>query len=148
MEKIEFMDWLLEVDVDKTKEFYNKEFELCDCLYCENYRKACKYLSLSVKELFAMLGIHPSKPSHLSEFGEMADGMRIYGGCYHLVGKIVEGEYCTSSTWNDANTAEIGNFTIGFEKDLMFVHDDFPHPVLQIGFEAKMPWVLDGETGE
>lgn len=137
------MNWLLEVDVDKTKGFYGKDIELCNCLYCENYMEACKHLDSPIIEVFTTLGVNPSKPSHLSEFGEMEDGLRLYHGSYHVVGKLVEGLYSTSSEWNDVNTAEVGKFTFAFEKDLMFVHDDFPYPVLQLEFEARIPWVLN-----
>ena len=142
MEQISLMNWLLEVDVEKTKDFYSKDIELCDCLYCQNYMEACNHIDNSVMEIFATFGINSSKPSHLSFFDEMEDGMRLYHMNYHIVGKLVEGAYCTDSEWNKSNTAEIENFTFGFNKDLIFVHDDFPNPVLQLEIEARIPWVL------
>lgn len=120
MKQIRMLKWLLEVDVVKTKEFYSKEIELCHCLYCENYMEAFRRFDSSITEVFTMLGINPSKPSHLSEFGEMEDGLRLYIGSYHLVGKLVEGEYCRDSEWNDTNTASIENLTFGFKKELLF----------------------------
>ncbi|MFK4998439.1 hypothetical protein ACI2OX_17275 [Bacillus sp. N9] len=73
----------------------------------------------------------------------MKGGLRLYIGSYHIVGKLVEGEYCTNSEWNDTNTAKNKNFLFGFEKDIMFLHNDFPHPALQLDFEARIPWVLN-----
>lgn len=143
MNEIRLVKWLLEVDVEKTREFYKNEIAFCTCLYCENYMEACKYLDLSVMEVFTTLGITPSKPSHLSEFGEMEDGLRSYSGSYHVVGKLIEGEYCTDAEWNDANTAQIGNFTFGFDQNLSFVQNDFPLPVLQVSFEVLIPWLLN-----
>ena len=143
MKQIRLMNWIINADVNMTKDFYSKDIELCNCLYCENYMEACNHVDSSVMEIFAMLGINPSKPSHLSEFGEMQDGLRLYHGSYHIIGKLIEGKYCTDSDWNNANTAGIKNFTFGFNKDLTFVHDDFPHPVLQLEFEARIPWVLN-----
>lgn len=148
MKQIRLMNWLLEVDVNKTKEFYCKNIELCNCLYCENYMEACKHIDSSVMKVFTTLGINPSKPSHLSEFGEMKDGLRLYIGNYHIVGKLVEGEYCTDADWNDTNTARIENFTLGFGKELMFVHDELLRPALQLEFEARIPWVLDEREEE
>ncbi|QVY62370.1 hypothetical protein [Cytobacillus gottheilii] len=142
MKRIEFLHWVLEIDVDKTKDFYKKEQEVCTCLDCENFRKACKYINSSVMELFLQLGVDPSKPSQLSEFGEDEDGKRFYIGNYHLTGKVVKGPTCTSSTWNAENTATVGDATIGFEIDLMDIADTLSSPVLQIGFEMKLPWVL------
>lgn len=148
MKQIKLMKWLLEVDVDKTRGFYNKDIELCDCLSCENYMEASKQIVSPVLDVFSMLGITPSKPSHLSEYGEMEDGLRLYIGSYHIVGKLVEGEYCTGSEWDETNTAKIQNFTFGFEKELMFVYDEFPRPVLQLEFEALIPWVLNEKPGD
>lgn len=146
MKKIKLMKWLLEVDVNKTKEFYSKNIELCNCLYCENYMEACKHIDPAIIKLFTMLGINTLQPSHLSEFGEIQDGLRLYIGSYHIVGKLVEGEYCTDADWNDTNTAKIENFTFGLGKELMFVHDELLRPVLQLEFEARIPWVLSKKT--
>lgn len=142
MVQIQMMKWLVDVDVERTKEFYKKDLELCHCLYCENYMEASKYLERSIIEVFTTLGIPPSKPSHLSEFGEQEDGLRLYNGSYHVVGKLVAGEHCTDTDWNETNTAKIGNFTYGFDQQLMFVPNGFPYPVLQLTFEARIPWVL------
>jgi hypothetical protein len=143
VKQICLMKWVLEVDLNKTKEFYSKDIELCHCLYCENYMEACKHIDPSIMEVFTVSGINPSKPSHLSEFGEMEDGLRLYIGSYHIVGKLVEGEYCTDSEWNDTNTTKIENFTFGFKKELMFVHDELLRPILQLDFEARIPWALN-----
>ncbi|MDQ0232456.1 hypothetical protein [Metabacillus malikii] len=143
MERINLMGWILEVDINKTEEFYNKNIDLCNCLYCKNYMEACKYFNHSILKVFNMLRIIPSKPSHLSEFGEVDGGLCLYAGSYHVVGKLIEGVYCTNSDWNETNTARIENFTIGFPKELEFVHNELPQPMLQIDFEARIPWVLD-----
>lgn len=73
----------------------------------------------------------------------MEGGLRLYIGSYHIVGKLVEGEYCKDSEWNDTNTAKVENFTFAFNKELMFVHDELWRPVLQLDFEARIPWVLN-----
>ena len=143
MKQLRVKKWLLEIDVVKTREFYHKDIELCDCLSCENYMEATKHINTQVLEIFTMLGITPSKPSRLSEYGEMEDGLRLYIGRYHIVGKLVEGEYCTDSEWDETNTARIQNFTFGFNKELMFAPNELRGPVLQVDFEANIPWVLN-----
>ncbi|WP_077620299.1 hypothetical protein [Bacillus sinesaloumensis] len=143
MERIHLMKWLLDVDLTKTRDFYSKEIDLCNCLYCQNYYEACKHLESSVMDPFKTLGMNPLTPSHLSEFGEVEGGFRLYTGSYHIVGTIVDGELCTDSDWNDTNTATLENFTFGFKKELQFVHDEMPLPVLQMDFEARIPWLLD-----
>lgn len=148
MKRIRLMNWDLEVDINKTKEYYNKDIELCHCSYCENYMEACKVMDSSILEFITSLGINSLKPIHLSEFGEVEEKVHLYMGCYHIVGVLIEGEYCTDSDWNETNTAKIGNFTLGFNKELMFVQDDYPRPVLQLDFEARIPWVLNEHPGD
>jgi len=140
---IKFNNWLLEVDLHKTKEFYRKEVELCNCIYCENYIKVCKQLGKPLMDVFATFGINPTKPSHLSEFGAEEDGLRLYIGSYHFVGKLINGVYCSDSNWNAGNTVKVENFTFGFSEELQFVHKELEHPVLQLDFEARIPWILN-----
>lgn len=52
LQQIRIANWLLEVDIDKTREFYNKGIEVCSRLYCKNFVKACKHLDISVSNLF------------------------------------------------------------------------------------------------
>jgi hypothetical protein len=148
MKRIRLLNWSLEVDVGKTKEFYKEDIEICHCLYCENYMETIKYVDPLIIEVLMMLGINPSKPSHLSEFGEMENGLRLYIGSYHIVGNLIEGKYCTDSEWNETNTAKIGNFTLGFKKELIFVHDELPLPVLQLDFETQIPWILNQKPND
>ncbi|MBP1917482.1 hypothetical protein [Lederbergia galactosidilytica] len=146
MKLIRLLNWSFEVDVGKTRQFYEKDIELCNCLYCKNYMEAVRHLDQSIIEVFTALGINPTKPNHLSEFGETEDRLCLYIGSYHIVGRLVEGQYCTDSDWNDINTAVIENFTFGLGKELVFVHDELPRPVLQLDFEALIPWVLNEKT--
>lgn len=143
LQQIRIATWLLEVDIDKTREFYNKGINVCSCLDCKNFVVACKHLNPSIANLFNELGINPAMPAHLSQFPTEDTLEKLYIGIYHLIGKVLEGELSTSSNWNETNTIEIKNFIIGFSDDLEFVPGGFPNPVLQIDFEAKIPWVLD-----
>ena len=145
MEKIRMMNWLVEIDVNQTRAFYRKDIEICNCLDCENYRQAWKQEDTSVIEIFKTLGIDPTKPRHLSCFGEEQDGLHFYSGNYHIIGKLIEGKYCTDSDWNDPYTIKVKNFTFGFHKKVMCIPEDFPEPVLQLEFENRIPWLLKEE---
>lgn len=78
----------------------------------------------------------------------MEKGIRKCIGSYHLVGKLLKGELSTLSTWNDTNTSEIKHFIFGFSNELQFVPEGFSNPVLQLDFEADIPWVLDEKPDE
>jgi hypothetical protein len=142
LHQIKIGKWLLEADIHKTREFYNKDITVCNCLYCKNYVEACKNLKSSVSDIFNKLGINPAVPAHLSELPSKEDGTRLYLGEYYLVGRVLDGELCTFNNFND-NTFEIENFTVGFSKDLEFVPEEFPTPSLELSFEAIIPWVLN-----
>jgi len=137
MQEIKLAKWVLEVDMEQTREFYSKDFEICDCLNCTNFLASTKNLDASVVAVFKSLGIDPMKPGHLSDFSAMDEGMHEYMGSYHFVGKVLEGELCTKENWEASNTVQLKNFTIGFTDDLEFLPDDFPQPVVQL---ELMPW--------
>jgi len=142
LQHIRIGKWLIEADIDKTREFYSKDISVCNCLYCKNYVEACKNLRTSASDVFTKLGINPAKTAHLSELPTEEARTRLYLGHYHLVGRVLEGELCTDTNFNEKNTIEVTNFTVGFSEDLEFVPEEFPNPVLQLSFDAKIPWVL------
>ncbi|WP_042220662.1 hypothetical protein [Oceanobacillus manasiensis] len=142
MEKIHLFKWLLEVDVGRTKEYYKQDQELCNCVDCKNYREACTQMDPQITQFFNELGIDPTKPDLLSEFGEEEDGLHLYMGHYYLAGRLVEGEYCLDSDWTSENTATLGNFTFGFAEGEPSEKDFLPMPGLWLEFESKIPWIL------
>lgn len=124
LQQIRIGKWIIEADIDKTREFYSKDIPVCNCLYCKNYVEACKNLKTSVSDVFTKLGIKPTIPAHLSDFPTEEAGTRLYLGNYHLVGRLLEGELCTNSNFNEKNTIEIDNFIVGFSEELEFVPED------------------------
>lgn len=143
MKRIRLEKWLLDVDEDKTGRLYHENTEICHCLYCRNYTEVMNNLSLSIHSVFTTLGIKPTKPMLLSEFGKAENGVHLYIGSYPFVGELLEGRYCTDSEWDETNTATIGFFTFGITKELVVNADELPQPSLQLDVEARIPWVLD-----
>ncbi|AJD89590.1 hypothetical protein JMA_02730 [Jeotgalibacillus malaysiensis] len=148
MNEIQLKNWSIALDLAQTKTFYRKQTHWCSCLDCENYREATKYIDSSIAKIFTALGIDLSKPSHLSEFGEMEDGTHLYMGCYHLTGQLTAGPHCSDEDWHDGNTVKVQNFTFGFSTEVTFAHEDLSEPVLQLNFEAQVPWVLEEKPEE
>ncbi|MGE6489241.1 hypothetical protein [Paenisporosarcina sp. NPDC076898] len=146
MQEIKLAKWVLEVDVEQTREFYSKDFEICGCLNCTNFFESIKNVEPSVADVFENLGIDPLKPGHLSDFRAMEEGKHEYIGSYHFIGKVLNGDLCNKENWNASNTVQLKNFTIGFSNDLDFVPEDFPYPLVQMEFVALMSWVLQDET--
>lgn len=130
-------NWILEVNTEETKKQYLKEWDLCDCLYCHNFYQATKSLAEAELQFFKQFGINPSKCNHISHFDSQENGLHLYIGCYHIVGKV------SAETITIDGAIKIGNsLTACFSNDLEFVPDGFTKPVLQIDFELELPWVL------
>ena len=69
-----FNDYVLDVDVEKTREFYNSDdcpvTSLgCVCDGCRNYDKAIMTASASVLDFLREFGIDPKKPGEVFILG-------------------------------------------------------------------------------
>ena len=129
LQQIKIANWVVEVDISKTREFYNKGISVCNCLECNNFVEACKHLDTSVANFYNNLGINPAMPANLSIFPTRET--------------MIKQEFNTFE-----NAFEIKTFMFEFSDDLAFVPEDFPDPVLQLDFDAEIPWVLDEHPDE
>lgn len=141
LKELRILDWIVKVDVERTKEEYLKDLDLCECVYCQNYRESIQLKECSSILGFLMqLGIDPLKPEYLSEYGREKKGYRLYNGNYYVFGQLAEGKYCSSSEWNESNTRGIGSFTVGFENSSY--KGDKSVPMMNLLFEASIPWLF------
>lgn len=143
LNEVKITDWVIGVDLEKTAEFYQNELEVCDCLYCRNFAGASLLENEQLYSILKKLGINAATPNHVSFFPTDDKEKLLYIGNYPFTGKVLKGELCSISNWNETNTLKIENFAIGFSEELELVPEDFSEPVIQVNFEAIMPWVLD-----
>lgn len=143
MKIIPLKDWILKIDSEKTKEYYDSITveEGCSCDYCRNYIKNCERFTKKVMDFYKMLGIDPQKEGEFMEFETDTDD-HLYMGFYHLVGEIVKRPDSEVSKWNDLNIIKIDNLKFTFTDKLDLVPDKFPRPVIQLEFEVVLPWLL------
>ena len=144
IEQMRVLDWMLEVDKDATRTAYDRLPIItctCTCTYCRNYLAAVPLLPKDLLAVCNSLAINPTKAAEVWEVTD-ADGTHLYGGWYHLVGKIV--------TSKNGGLLQIGatrllsnHFTVTFTNQVAMVPEDFPTPVLQMEFTGKVPWVLE-----
>ena len=143
----------IDIDTEKTKAYYNTAAlisEGCDCSGCRNYEKAMDTISDEVKSFFAQLGVDMKKASEVYVNCPNADGTTLYGGWYHVCGKMISGE----SAWSPAESEFmrwdeekmyliVDNFGVSASDSCLMLDNDFPRPVVQIEIHADIPWVLE-----
>ncbi len=154
--KVRFGPYSLDIDIQKTRSFYQKANRLsdgCSCPGCRNFEKATEILPDEIKSFFASLGIDSKKPAEAYVNTVNDDGLVLYGGFYHLCGRLLSGESAwvtekrdekVITYWETSKTYSVSkNFHVSFEEDCSLVEDGFPEPVLQMDIEANIPWVLE-----
>lgn len=150
MEQLTVGSWVIEIDVKRTKDFYKRYHlitEDCGCYFCSNYVLACDTFPNQIMNIFNLLGIDPRKEGEVYECMKNEDGTHLYGGFYHIVGKIINGPDLSMPTMEGEESSSLhfighNEIEIGFNKDLALVPDDFPRPVIQFEFQMNVPWLL------
>ena len=151
-----FANFVLDVDVDRTREFYSRDGRWqCDCQNCRNYDKAILTAPATVLDFLRSMGIDPRKPAEIySVKGELEeDGTLWYNGWLHVCGVLLECPKTTCKTMGKYNFYAYETnveyfpdpdhpFSILPVKNLALVPNGFPDPVLQLEIDARLPWVL------
>ena len=141
--------YVLDIDVDKTRDLYiNAETISCPCQGCRNYLKWSSSLLEEPKYLLESMGVMLEKPAEVHVYNATQDGSLLYGGFYHLCGKIVHGK--DSKDLIDDHESAFGemqfdlteNFYVAFTKDIALLEDDFPEPVVQMEIVAIISFLL------
>jgi hypothetical protein len=153
-----FSDFVVDVDVERTRAFYSREdvpttSEKCSCAGCQNYDRAIVEAPAAVLDFLESLGIDPRKPAEVYDVmgGLDEDGRVWYNGFYHVCGTRLEGEDAWVDTAKDMKHLDESkmyapdpSFRISFEEQVHLLRKEFPTPVLQMEINAHLPWVLPG----
>ena len=152
----EFGSYKIEVDVDRTKQFYEtapRVSESCACNGCRNYEQAVQRLPATITDFFASLGIDMRCVCEVYVNYANPDSSLLYGGFYHLCGTLLSGESAwiptssTSSYWEENRAFPVTDgFRISFQQKCDLLEKDFPLPALQLELSANIPWVLSEEN--
>ena len=142
----EFGNFCIDVDVERTKEFYDKHgktvIEDCGCINCCNYYEAILNVSDKVKDFFNSLGIDPQKSPEATWWVTNNNGIAYYTICFHIVGTLLKPENKYAA--NNFHKYEIEQgFEISFASRIAYLEENFPQPCIQLEIDAYLPWVLD-----
>lgn len=150
----DFGDFRMDVDVERTKEFYNilgkTVLEDCGCVNCRNYYEAILKTSDKVKCFFTSLGIDPQKSPEATWWYTDENGVAHYSLTFHIVGTIINAVDIYRPVEDNAfqqileNFYEIDkDFKVGFTPEIVLLEQNFPKPCIQLEIDAHLPWVLD-----
>ena len=153
MIQITFKRWTFDADPPATQTAHDSILlgspEICSCLHCKNFAAARSHIyPPEALALFDQLGIPIDHESEIWEAGPVEGGKCLYGGWFHFVGSNLIGRDAkvklsdTTGSWDlESITPE---FSLGLTKELALVPAAMSgRPILQIEFQALVPWVLE-----
>jgi hypothetical protein len=158
MMQIKFKKWIIQCDVDATRKAYAKIKsggpEECGCNTCKNFVAARQYTyPQEVSSILEQLGISINKEAEVYHNCKLESGLHDYGGWFHFIGSIEEGPDSKRQIAENTFTFELeridNRFAMGFTADIALVQRSFGNqPVVQVEFEAEVPWVIEGPAAE
>jgi hypothetical protein len=101
----------------------------------------------AVLTLFTQLGIDYQRDAELYRVARLDSGLHKYGGWFHFVGTIVSGRDAMVPVGIGAFHHDLEqistNFALGFTARITLPEPSFKgHPVVQIEYDADIPWLL------
>ena len=154
---VTYKEWKFEVDEESTKRTYTQNplggADGCECKDCKNFvnNRDIVYPD-EIRELFVKLGIDYKKESEVCHYARLEDRLHFYGGWFHFKGGILRGQDCRVFHSETTNTFELqkvtDNFSIGFTLGNSPALFESLEGLVQIEFEAKIPWTINEEESE
>ena len=148
MKIVNIKGWEIEVDLEKTLEYYNQLEDndlLTCCLYCKNYYYGIGKSSEILTDLFNNLGVTPKKTAHLSELTKLDNGKHLYDADYLLCGNILVKPLERENETNVSKMTELidgGSFHFSNIRPSCVRADICPQPLLTLQLVCEAPWVL------
>ncbi|MCM1160508.1 MAG: hypothetical protein NC412_04715 [Roseburia sp.] len=156
-----FGEYEVDIDVEKTRLFYEKAEKIingCMCDGCCNYERASDCFPNEVKAFFEGLGVDLKKAAEIIPYAAENEGKHmLYGGFYHICGKKnfindvwkSKGHVADSQVFSldeDEMYSIAENYKIGFSSDCNLLEDGFPMLAIQMEILFTSPWVLEKEN--
>ncbi|MBP3451696.1 MAG: DUF4275 family protein [Agathobacter sp.] len=161
MNTLQYGDWKIEVDIERTKEYYNA-YEKNNNQANRNFAEYCKNLTIEERAFFDAFGIDPTC-CQIEYIGTDKKGNSPCGGYYYVCGKYLE--YPSEELITIEELAEndfiderpdpridIGMFQFDFQCGDYIINDipeDIPQGFICIRFWCeKMKWLLQEKPEE
>lgn len=153
MTTIKYRNWELIVDRETTQMAFDKvpngSAESCNCNDCKNFANYRESVYPDeIKQLFSVLEIDYKKESEVSHFARLDNGLHFYSGWFHFKGQFI-GKDCTVPLKGDGYTTDLykvsDSFSLGFRSGNALTFFEDKENLVQIEFEAKIPWTIEKE---
>ena len=138
MAEFVFVDYRIQVDVERTRSYYDAHRELfdrCSCAYCRNFRAALPHLPQAAGEFLAPLGLPLELPAEVMEWCRESDGRHWYTLQYHLAGALLKK--------GETPVQVAPEITAGFTEGSGPFLKSFPKLFFQLFLDLRLPWLLD-----
>ena len=134
---IEKEDYVFDVDIDKTREYYATR-TLCDCNECQNFYRQAESTFPKLKDYLSHFGIDISRPDEICSTYHWGED-RYFAVSYTAVGECVKcGEY--EIDIEDGGTV----ISLVINKDPVFPHEQEEGRCFEIVlYNVRLPWVLE-----
>lgn len=145
----------LDVDVERTRVFYEAEPGICcTCAGCRNFAALGERMPERIGGFLRQFGLDPGKPVEMSAVVAPDRNSVFYDGWYHICGRILEGtdpmEQVGPKQWKTKEEyflpLDDNGGTVLFQAKRDLLSAGFPEPVIQVSVMCVMPWVLDEEN--
>jgi len=114
--------------------------EQCGCLPCRNFTVARGVLyTAEERRLFDQLGIDWHKESEIYHNARLKSGRHLYGGWFNLEGRLVEG---SGITLPGTLVTDFTPTSLHFKVAIGIVPNSFEGQLIEIAFQAEVPWVI------
>lgn len=142
----------LDVDVERTRAFYDTEAGICcTCAGCRNFAALRNRIPQEIASFLGQLGIDPMKPTDMSAVYAPDKNSVFYDGWYHICGSILKGtepeKQIGPKQWQVKEEYFLplddrgGSVLFREKRDLLPV--GFPEPVIQVNVMFVLRWVLE-----
>lgn len=153
MSRLSIARWTVDVDRASTVRAYSTfaegSCELCRCAPCRNFIAQRDVLFPdSVSAFLRDAGIAHDREIEACHYGEVRDGIHLYGAWFHFIGSLVDGDDALTP-YADGNGGSFdlapinGTFSVGITSNLSCLADVFPRDAtLQLEFTVELPWAI------
>lgn len=140
----EFEKYMIDIDVEKTRDFYSRADKItdgCDCSGCRNYEKwaTTSFSCTETRHILKQMGVQMEKPVEVYVNYQNEDGSVFYGGFYHLCGRILQG----CEVWNEISEKHktlnemvfvelCDGYRVAFTEEIDLLEKNIPAPLIQI----------------